>query len=82
MNRGIATLLRQLALEPSDRLLVVTDTKSDIDVGRAIVEGAQEIGADAVWAHVRPRDMNGADPPEQVVAAFAASDVVVFVNSW
>jgi leucyl aminopeptidase (aminopeptidase T) len=82
LNRGIATLLHQLALEPSDRLLVMTDTKSDVDVGRAIVEGAQEIGADAVWAHVRPREMNGADPPPQVVAAFAASDVVVFVNSW
>lgn len=82
MNRGIATLLRQLALEPADRLLVMTDAKSDVEVGRAIFEGAQEIGVDAVWAHVRPREMNGADPPAQVVASFAASDVVVFVSSW
>jgi leucyl aminopeptidase (aminopeptidase T) len=82
VTRGVLTLLRQLALAPADRLLLMTDTKSDVGVGRAIFDGAREAGVDAVWAHVAPRDMNGADPPDQVVASFAATDVVIFVNSW
>ena len=69
-------------LRVGDRVLIVTDTASDDEVGRLMFEAALERGADAIWSRVRARTTNGEQLPEPLVAALARADLAALVTSW
>lgn len=69
-----------MGLSPDETVLVVTDTDKE-DIGRAIAQAASGLGADAVMMTMRPRRVNGEEPPPSVAVAMAASGVVLCPTS-
>jgi leucyl aminopeptidase (aminopeptidase T) len=76
------TLFRLVELERGDRVVIVSDPRSDEEVARAAFSAALEFGVDAVWSSVRPRDRNGDELPDPVRASIGHSDLVLLVTSW
>ena len=73
-------LTTSAALRPGEKVLVVVD-ETTRSVGHAFLETAQALGADPVLAEIRPRAADGAEPPEPVGTAMAASDVVLLATA-
>ena len=73
-------LVSCMGLSPDETVLVVTDTDKE-DIGRAIAQAALGLGADAVMMTMRPRRVNGEEPPPSVAAAMIASGVVLCPTS-
>jgi len=73
-------LVSCMGLSPDETVLVVTDTEKE-DIGRAIAQAASGLGADAVMMIMRPRRVNGEEPPPSVAAAMTASGVVLCPTS-
>lgn len=65
-----------VGLSPGESTLVVTDTEK-ADIGMGIFAAAQALGSDAVMVIMRPRGVNGEEPPGPVAAAMAAANVVM-----
>ena len=76
------TLFQLVELERGDRVVIVSDPRSDQDVARAAFSAALEFGVDAVWSSVRPRDRNGDELPDPVRASIGDCDLVLLVTSW
>ncbi|NPV69545.1 MAG: aminopeptidase [Firmicutes bacterium] len=69
-----------MGLSAGEPTLIVTDTDR-LDVGKALFEAAGSLGADAVMTVMKPRLVNGEEPPPGVAAAMAASRVVLCPTS-
>lgn len=69
-------LLKCMGLAPDENVLVVTDTKKE-SIGRAIFGAALALGSEAAIVVMKPRSVNGEEPPAAVSAAMAASKVVL-----
>jgi leucyl aminopeptidase (aminopeptidase T) len=82
MRSGLDVLLGQADLRAGDRVLIVTDTRSDTEVGRRIFHAALDRHADPTWSVVSARSWNGQDLPEPLVAALPHTDLAVLVTSW
>jgi leucyl aminopeptidase (aminopeptidase T) len=63
-----------LALEPTESCCIVTDDKRE-EIGEALYDIASEVTDDASVVRFPPGASHGAEPPEPVSAAMAASDV-------
>lgn len=69
-------LIRCMGLREGESTLVVTDTERE-EIGRVILEAALSLGSDASIIVMRPRAVNGEEPPAAVEAAMAAAKVVM-----
>lgn len=65
-----------LAVKAGEALLVVTDD-SRVEIGRAIYEGAKDLGCEAMLLVMEERKMSGEEPPKIVAEAMKAADVVI-----
>jgi leucyl aminopeptidase (aminopeptidase T) len=75
------TLRRCLAVQPGEDVLVVADA-AKADIGHALRDEAERMGADATLALTTARPVNGEEPAAGVAAAMAACDVFVAPTSW
>jgi leucyl aminopeptidase (aminopeptidase T) len=75
------TLRRCLAVQPGEDVLVVADA-AKADIGQALRDEAERMGADATLALTTARPVNGEEPAPSVAAAMAACDVFVAPTSW
>jgi len=76
--RGAVNLLRVCArARQRDRILVVTDLDSDPAIARTITAAATSLGLEATTVTMKTRALPGDEPPEPVVAAMLASDIVI-----
>jgi len=73
-------LIECMGLKEGEPTLVWTDTDK-VDIGMALFEAAARLGADAVITVMKPRSLNGEEPPPAVSAAMAASSVVLCPTS-
>jgi leucyl aminopeptidase (aminopeptidase T) len=75
------TLQRCLAVQPGEDVVVVADA-AKADIGQALRDEAERMGADATLALTTARPVNGEEPPASVAAAMAACDVFIAPTSW
>jgi aminopeptidase len=73
-------LLTSAGLRAGEKVLVVVD-ETTRSVGLAFVEVAGDLGADPVLLEMRTRTADGAEPPEPIGIAMAASDVVLLATA-
>ncbi len=77
MEAGSEIVLKQcMGVKEGERVLVVTDDNK-MDIGLALYRKAQDMGAEAVISVMKPLQVSGQEPPEQVAAAMLQSDVVI-----
>jgi len=69
-------LTKCMGLSQGESTLIVTDTDKE-DIGGALFAAAQSLGSDAVMMVMKPRSVNGGEPPPAVAAAMAAANVVI-----
>ena len=69
-------LIDCLAVKEGETVLVVTDVPRE-SIGRVFFAAARELGFEALLSVMEARESHGADPPEPVVEAMAAADVVI-----
>lgn len=69
-------LIKCMGLSPGESTLIVTDTEKE-DIGEALFAAAQFLGSDAVMMVMKPRRLNGEEPPPAVATAMAAANVVI-----
>ena len=75
--RAVDTVLVDcLGVSKGENVLVVTDPDK-VDIATALTVRARELGADAALIEMAERPTNGTEPPPQVAAAMAASDVFI-----
>lgn len=75
------TILREcLKARAGERVLVIDDRVGGAIAG-ALYQVARELGTEALWMVMLPRERNGEEPPEAVAAAMRAADVVVAPTS-
>ena len=63
-------------IQPGEQVLIVTDTATDISIAEAIRQASVEAGANAYILQVANAKTDSGEPPNLVVAAMLASDVV------
>lgn len=63
-------------VKKGENVLVVTDTSTSPEIGRALASAAEEAGATAAVATVRPQ-RTGTEPVPPVSAAMSAADVII-----
>lgn len=71
-----SVLESNLALQPGERLVVVTDTLTD-EIGRALFDAGVEMGAESTLVVIAPSGRNGKEPPIAAAAAMAEADVLL-----
>lgn len=77
MMRGARTILDDCAsVKAGEQVLIVTDTEL-VEIGRALEAVAYERDAEPVLMIIRPRDMDGQEPPDSVAEAMKRADVVL-----
>lgn len=77
MMRGARTILDDCAsLRAGEQVLIVTDTEL-IGIGQVLAAAAYERDAEPVMVVIRPRDMDGQEPPAPVAEAMKRADVVL-----
>ncbi|MCW4036606.1 MAG: leucyl aminopeptidase [Candidatus Bathyarchaeota archaeon] len=77
MMRGARTILDDCAsVKAGEQVLIVTDTEL-VKIGRALEAIAYERDAEPVLMMIRPRDMDGQEPPDSVAEAMKRADVVL-----
>lgn len=71
-----AALTDYLGLSDAETLLILTDeTKREIAL--ALFESAQKICAEALYMEIKPREVNGEEPPEAVAEIMKNVDAVI-----
>jgi leucyl aminopeptidase (aminopeptidase T) len=76
--KGALNLLRVCAqVEPSERVLIVTDSETDGAIASTIMAAAARLGVEAVTVTMRARVLPGNEPPASVIAAMLSSDVII-----
>jgi leucyl aminopeptidase (aminopeptidase T) len=77
IDKAIHTVLVDcLDVKEGENVLVVTDP-SRRSIAEALIIGARDLGADAVFAEMSERASNGTEPPPPIAAAMLESDVFV-----
>lgn len=72
-------LVRCLAVQPGERVLVVTDSCLK-DLGRVFFQSARELETEALLMEMLPRNYSGEEPPQAVAAAMQEADVILLVT--
>lgn len=65
-----------LAVSPGENVLVLTDPKRRA-IGDDLVQGARELGAEAVLIEMAERENHGTEPPDLVATAMLECDVFI-----
>ncbi|MCW3006697.1 MAG: Leucyl aminopeptidase (aminopeptidase T)-like protein [Solirubrobacterales bacterium] len=82
LSRAVETVIRRcLAVQPGEEVVIVGD-RSTADIAAALRDEAERAGADATLALTTARDVDGAEPPDAIAAALAASDVFIAPTAW
>ncbi|OLN31978.1 aminopeptidase [Desulfosporosinus metallidurans] len=77
LKKGSQVVLRDcLNVRPGEKVLIVSDDEK-LKIGQALYEEAQSLGAEGMLMVMKPRAVNGEEPPEPVAKAMAAADVVI-----
>jgi leucyl aminopeptidase (aminopeptidase T) len=77
VRRMAMTIIKDcMGVMPGESVLVVTDNIRK-DLGMPIYQAALEAGNDAVYMEMRPRSVNGEEPPRAVADAMYDADVIV-----
>jgi leucyl aminopeptidase (aminopeptidase T) len=71
-----SVLEANLAVQPGERLVVVTDTLTE-EIGTALFRAGVDIGAESVLVVIPPTGRNGKEPPAAAAGAMATADVLV-----
>jgi leucyl aminopeptidase (aminopeptidase T) len=81
LGPAVTTIIdRCLAVRPNEDVLVIADEGTRA-IGEALREGAAKAGADVVLIVMKPREVDGNEPPPPVAAALAACDVFIAPTS-
>lgn len=76
MMRGARTLLDDLvAVKPGESVLIVTDTKL-LKIAQVLAAASFERDAEPIITVIKPREMDGEEPPELVAEAMKKADVI------
>jgi leucyl aminopeptidase (aminopeptidase T) len=79
---GALNLLRVCAqAKLGEKVLIVTDSKTDGAIASTIMAAATKLGIEAFVITMRPRALPGDEPPAPVVAAMLSSDVIICPTS-
>lgn len=82
VNRVARTIITDcMGVKHGERVLVVTDTVRK-DLGVPIYRAALELGSDAVYMEMKPRSINGEEPPRLIADAMYDADVIVAVTVY
>lgn len=77
LEHGSKVVLKDcLAVRRGEKVLIVTDDLK-VDIGRALYEGARDLGAEALMIVMQPRKISGEEPPAPVAKAMEEADVVI-----
>jgi leucyl aminopeptidase (aminopeptidase T) len=68
-----------LGIKRDEDVLIVTD-EIELNIGKALYEETKNIGAEAVLAIMKERDVSGEEPPRNIAEAMRNSDVVICVT--
>lgn len=80
--QGALNLLRVCAgARPSESILIVTDSVTDPAIGDTIMAAATFLGTEASVVTMKARSLPGSEPPDPVISAMLASDVIVSTAS-
>lgn len=78
---AVETVVRRcLAVREGEDVLVIADTET-VELGTAMREGAERVGADAVLAVMTPRATSGTEPPRTIADALAACNAYIAPTS-
>ncbi len=81
LSQAVETILtRCLAVKAGEEVLIIVDAGTR-PIGEALRDGATALGAEWVLAEMREREMHGNEPPRQIAAALAATDVYLAPTS-
>jgi len=76
MMRGARTLVNDCAsVEPDEHVLIVTDSKL-VKIGRVLAAAVRERDAEPIITIIKPREMDGQEPPAPVAEAMKHADVI------
>ena len=79
MSRGAAKVIQVCAgVKPGEQVLLVTEL-SRYSIAQALAAEAYRVGAEPVVCIMEPRGQDSAEPPKEIAAAMAASDVFISV---
>lgn len=67
-------------LKPGEKLLILTDTGTDLAISYAFMQAALGEGVEAAVIIMKERDYPGEEPPPQIAAAMAVSNVIFQVT--
>jgi leucyl aminopeptidase (aminopeptidase T) len=76
---ALRTVADCMAVKAGEELTVVTDTATR-DVGEALAAAASQVGAEVIWASMKPRGINGEEPPAAIAALMLASTVLLLAT--
>ncbi|GAB6153218.1 aminopeptidase [Desulfosporosinus burensis] len=77
LEHGSKVVLKDcLDVRRGEKVLIVTDDLK-VDIGRALYEGARDLGAEALMIVMQPRKISGEEPPAPVSKAMEEADVVI-----
>lgn len=79
MSRGAAKVIQVCAgVKPGEQVLLVTEL-SRYSIAQALAAEAYRVGAEPVVCIMEPRGQDSAEPPKEIAAAMASSDVFISV---
>ena len=65
-----------MGLSPDETLMVLTDTNMQ-KIGRALYNSSLDYCRESIYVEMKPRDINGQEPPEQIAEMMKSVDVVI-----
>jgi len=76
MMKGARTLVDDCAsVKPDEQVLIITDTKL-INIGQVLAAAVYERDAEPIITVIKPREMDGQEPPAPVAEAMKRADVI------
>lgn len=75
-DAAVTTVKDCLGLQPGESVLIITDTLRHT-IGRELYEVCLEMGNETMIMEMKPRQINGEEPPEAISEAMKRVDVVI-----
>lgn len=77
---AVVALKDYMGISSEETLLVVSDEKLR-EIGLTLFEAGKELSHEAIYVEMKPREINGQEPPDQITELMKAVDVVVCPTS-
>ncbi len=81
INNASIVLRECLAINPSEQLLVVTDTLQPLSIGESLCAAARSLGAEAALMVMTPRSSSRQDIPRSVAEGIKSADAVIIYTA-